>query len=107
MGPTKVKQGVGSFFLVGPFAFSDEAAENFKSSKPPSSRARNAHWWSLSAAALDKMPHSEPDRPSTKRQRTDAVVKASPSAAKRGSTIFAPFRVSKHSLLLPVFNELF
>ncbi|KAH6855695.1 Utp21 specific WD40 associated putative domain-containing protein [Chaetomium sp. MPI-CAGE-AT-0009] len=38
------------------------------------------------------MPHSEADRPSTKRQRIDAVVKASPSAAKRGSTIFAPFR---------------
>ncbi|EAQ87231.1 hypothetical protein CHGG_03850 [Chaetomium globosum CBS 148.51] len=38
------------------------------------------------------MPHSEPDRPSTKRQRIDAVVKVSPSPAKRGSTIFAPFR---------------
>ncbi|KAH6632721.1 Utp21 specific WD40 associated putative domain-containing protein [Chaetomium tenue] len=38
------------------------------------------------------MPHSEPDRPSTKRQRVDAVVKVSPSPAKRGSTIFAPFR---------------
>ncbi|KAK4151100.1 Utp21 specific WD40 associated putative domain-containing protein [Chaetomidium leptoderma] len=37
------------------------------------------------------MPHSEPDRPLTKRQKVDAVVKA-PSAAKRGSTIFAPFR---------------
>ncbi|KAL2136753.1 hypothetical protein VTI74DRAFT_1794 [Chaetomium olivicolor] len=37
------------------------------------------------------MPHSEPDRPSTKRQRLDAVVKASPGA-KRGSSIFAPFR---------------
>ncbi|KAJ4294788.1 rRNA-processing protein utp21 [Collariella sp. IMI 366227] len=37
------------------------------------------------------MPHSEADRPSTKRQKTGAVVKASPSA-KRGSSIFAPFR---------------
>ncbi|KAL2137837.1 hypothetical protein VTI28DRAFT_8011 [Corynascus sepedonium] len=37
------------------------------------------------------MPHSDPDRPSTKRQRTDAVVKAT-TAAKRGSAIFAPFR---------------
>ncbi|KAK4142375.1 Utp21 specific WD40 associated putative domain-containing protein [Dichotomopilus funicola] len=37
------------------------------------------------------MPHSEADRPLTKRQRTDAVVKA-PRPAKRGSAIFAPFR---------------
>ncbi|KAK4125507.1 Utp21-domain-containing protein [Parathielavia appendiculata] len=37
------------------------------------------------------MPHSEPDWPSTKRQKIDAVVKAS-SAPKQGSAIFAPFR---------------
>ncbi|KAK4134705.1 Utp21-domain-containing protein [Trichocladium antarcticum] len=37
------------------------------------------------------MPHAEPDRPSTKRQKLGAVAKA-PAAAKRGSTIFAPFR---------------
>ncbi|GAB1316696.1 rRNA-processing protein utp21 [Madurella fahalii] len=37
------------------------------------------------------MPHSEPDRPLTKRQKLDAAGKAS-SAAKRGSAIFAPFR---------------
>ena len=44
----------------------------------------------------DTMPHSEPDRPSTKRQKVDAVVKA-PSAANKGSAIFAPFRVSRAS----------
>ncbi|KAK4163245.1 Utp21 specific WD40 associated putative domain-containing protein [Cladorrhinum sp. PSN259] len=39
------------------------------------------------------MPHSEPDHPLTKRQRTNAVVKAQPSSStKRGSSIFAPFR---------------
>ncbi|AEO60588.1 hypothetical protein MYCTH_2309927 [Thermothelomyces thermophilus ATCC 42464] len=37
------------------------------------------------------MPHLEPDGPLTKRQRTDAVVKAR-KTAKRGSAIFAPFR---------------
>lgn len=40
------------------------------------------------------MPHSQPDHPSTKRQKTNAVVKAQPSSTskKRGSSIFAPFR---------------
>ncbi|KXX80243.1 WD repeat-containing protein 36 [Madurella mycetomatis] len=37
------------------------------------------------------MPHSKPDRPLTKRQKLDAAGRA-PSAAKRGSAIFAPFR---------------
>ncbi|KAL2024596.1 hypothetical protein VTK56DRAFT_7639 [Thermocarpiscus australiensis] len=38
------------------------------------------------------MPHSEPDRPSTKRQKLDAAVKAPAKARKRGSAIFGPFR---------------
>ncbi|KAL2148544.1 hypothetical protein VTH82DRAFT_2098 [Thermothelomyces myriococcoides] len=37
------------------------------------------------------MPHLDPDGPLTKRQRTDAVVRAR-KPAKRGSAIFAPFR---------------
>ncbi|KAK4109529.1 Utp21-domain-containing protein [Canariomyces notabilis] len=38
------------------------------------------------------MPHSEPDRPSTKRQKLEAAVKSSAASSNRGSAIFAPFR---------------
>ncbi|KAK0714570.1 Utp21 specific WD40 associated putative domain-containing protein [Lasiosphaeris hirsuta] len=37
------------------------------------------------------MPHSDPDRPSTKRLKLDAVVAKAPPP-KKGSAIFAPFR---------------
>ncbi|KAK3352394.1 Utp21 specific WD40 associated putative domain-containing protein [Lasiosphaeria hispida] len=37
------------------------------------------------------MPHSDPDHPSTKRLKLDAVVTKAPPA-KKGSAIFAPFR---------------
>ncbi|KAK4189303.1 Utp21 specific WD40 associated putative domain-containing protein [Podospora australis] len=37
------------------------------------------------------MPHSEPDHPSPKRQKRDAISKSQP-ASKRGSSIFAPYR---------------
>ena len=38
------------------------------------------------------MPHSDHEPPSTKRQRRDEVAKSSSASAKKGSSIFAPFR---------------
>lgn len=93
------KQGVAEIFGA-PGAFSRTRlpkTSNPKHRETSQLRRVESHWRCARRhePPSDRMPHSEPDGPSNKRQKRqklDAGGKA-PSAAARGSTIFAPFRV--------------